>query len=173
MQSLSHLLTAFALFLFSIAFSFAQNQTSGFCSSEPYTQFDFWEGNWKVYDTKGTLIGTNKLVKMQNNCVMQENWESKTSPNKGTSYNYYNKADETWNQVWVDNSGFVLTLKGRFKDGKMVLESPLQTTPKGNFYNRLTWYQQKDQSVIQIWERLNENKQVVNEVFRGIYRKNS
>lgn len=59
------------------------------------------------------------------------------------------------------------------KDGKMVLESQMQKTPKWSFYNRLSWYQQKDKSVIQIWERLDENKKVVNEVFRGIYKKNS
>lgn len=59
------------------------------------------------------------------------------------------------------------------KDGKMVLESQMQKTPKGSFYNRLSWYQQKDKSVIQIWERLDENKKVVNEVYRGIYKKNS
>ena len=92
-----------------------------------------------MYNVKGDLIGTNKILKLQNNCVMQENWESKTSANKGTSYNYYNKANDTWNQVWVDNSGFVLVLQGKFTNGKMVMESELQKTPKGNFYNRLTW----------------------------------
>ena len=173
MRFITTLLTLLMIYFLSIFSSSAQNQKPKFCSSEKYKQFDFWEGDWNVYNVEGKLIGTNKLIKMYNNCVMQENWVSKTSPNRGTSYNYYDKADDTWNQVWVDNSGFTLVLKGRMKERKMILESQMQKTPKGNFYNRLSWYQQKDNSVIQIWERLDENKKVVNEVFRGIYKKNS
>lgn len=98
----------------------SQNTQKAPCSIEKYSQFDFWEGSWTVYNTKGNIIGTNKLVKMQSNCVMQENWISKTGPSRGTSFNYYNKIDDSWNQVWVDNSGFSLVLKGKLIDGKMV-----------------------------------------------------
>ena len=149
-----------------------QNTKKAPCSGEKYSQFDFWIGNWNVYDTSGKLIGTNKLVKMQNNCVMQENWESKTSPSKGTSYNYYNRTDDSWNQVWVDNSGFSLVLKGKLVDGKMVLKSDLIKSKKGNFYNRVTWSKNKDNSVTQVWEYLDKNGKVISEAFRGIYKKN-
>ena len=77
--------------------SYAQNETV--CSGEKYTEFDFWEGNWNVYDQNENLIGENKLVKMQDNCVLQENWISTTSKNKGTSYNYYDKNDGKWHQI--------------------------------------------------------------------------
>lgn len=150
-----------------------QNVQKAPCSGEKYAQFDFWEGNWNVYDTKGKLIGTNKLIKMQSNCVMQENWESKTSPNKGTSYNYYNKVDDTWNQVWVDNSGFSLVLKGNLVDGKMILKSDLIKGKKGDFYNRVTWSKNPDGSVTQVWEYLNKEGKVISEAFRGIYKKAS
>lgn len=115
-----------------------QNKKKSPCAGEKYSQFDFKEGNWKVFDTKGNLIGKNRLVKMQSNCVMQENWESKTSNSKGTSYNYYNKVDDSWNQVWIDNSGFSLVLKGNLIDGKMILKSDLVKTAKGSYYNRVT-----------------------------------
>lgn len=173
MRLLTSLSVVLALYFMSIFSADAQTQQTNFCTGEKYQQFDFWEGDWKVYDTKGSLIGTNNIVKMQQNCVMQENWVSTTSNNRGTSYNYYNKADDTWNQLWVDNSGFVLELKGRFKEGKMVLDSQLQRSPKGNYYNRLYWQKQEDGSVLQVWERLDENKKLITEVFRGIYKKNS
>lgn len=151
----------------------SQNAKKIPCSGEKYQQFDFWEGNWNVYDVNGKLIGTNKLVKMQNNCVMQENWESKTSNNKGTSYNYYNKVDDTWNQVWVDNSGFSLVLKGKLVNGKMVLESDLIQSKKENYYNRVTWTKNDDNSVTQVWECLDKNHKVISEVFKGIYKRKS
>ena len=167
-------------FLFSIAFIFtlsfcnqfvAQNIQKAPCSGEKYTEFDFWEGSWNVYDTKEKLIGTNKLIKMHSNCVMQENWESKVGPSRGTSYNYYNKTDDSWNQVWVDNTGYSLVLKGNLIDGKMVLKSDLVTSAKGNYYNRVTWSKNPDNSVTQVWDYIDEEGKVLSEAFRGIYKK--
>ncbi|PQJ80763.1 hypothetical protein [Polaribacter porphyrae] len=159
------------LMLFFSSILKAQTTQKQPCSGEKYSQFDFWQGSWKVYDTKGKLIGTNKLIKMQSNCVMQENWESKTSSNKGTSYNYYNKTDDSWNQVWVDNTGFSLVLIGNLIDGKMVLKSELIKTKKGNYYNRVIWSKNTDGSVTQVWDYLNEKGKVISEAFRGIYKK--
>ena len=141
------------------------------CSGEKYQQFDFWVGDWNVYDTSNKLIGTNKLVKMQNNCVLQENWVAENSPSKGTSYNYYNKSDDSWNQVWIDNAGGSLVLKGKLIDGKMILKSDLIISKKGNYYNRITWSKNKDNSVTQVWETLNKEGQLISEAFRGIYKK--
>lgn len=167
------IVTAFVFFLM-ISFSnnlTSQNTKKKPCSSKKHSQFDFWEGSWVVYDTKGKILGTNNLIKMQNNCVMQENWESKTGPSRGTSYNYYNKADDSWNQVWVDNTGFSLVLKGKLVDGKMVLKSNIIETKKGKYYNQITWTKNDDNSVTQLWEYRNENHEIISEVFKGIYKK--
>lgn len=149
----------------------SQNTQKTPCSGEKYTQFDFWEGNWNVYNKAGKLLGTNNIVKMQSNCVMQENWTSKVGPSRGTSYNYYNKNNDSWNQLWVDNSGFSLILKGKLIDGKMVLKSELATSKQGNYYNRITWSKNEDNSVTQVWEYLNEKDKIISEAFRGIYKK--
>ena len=149
----------------------SQNVKKQPCSGEKYSQFDFWEGSWTVYDTKGKILGTNTLVKLQDNCVMQENWVSKSGPSRGTSYNYYNKVEDSWNQVWVDNSGFSLVLKGNLVDGKMILKSDLIKTEKGNYYNQITWSKNNDNSVTQLWEYRNEKGEIISEVFRGIYKK--
>ncbi|MEQ6123087.1 hypothetical protein AAON49_02660 [Pseudotenacibaculum sp. MALMAid0570] len=141
------------------------------CDTEKHNEFNFWVGDWNVYNTQGKLIGTNKILKMQSNCVMQENWESKTSPNKGTSYNYVNLTDGSWNQVWVDNSGYSLVLKGNLIEGKMVLKSELVKGQKGEYYNRVTWTPNKDGSVTQLWEFVSTKGKVIQEAFRGIYKK--
>lgn len=167
------IIVSLVLFL-SMSFSNAivsQNTKKQSCFGEKYSQFDFWEGSWTVYDTKGKVLGTNKLVKMQSNCVLQENWTSKTSSNRGTSYNYYNKTDDSWNQVWIDNTGFSLVLKGNLIDGKMVLKSDIIKTEKGNYYNQITWSINEDNSVTQVWEYLNEKGEIISEAFRGIYKK--
>ena len=157
------------LILFATGFVSAQNQNP--CNTDEHNQFNFWVGDWNVFNVQGKIIGTNKIVKMHNNCVMQENWESKTSANKGTSYNYYNLVDKTWNQVWVDNSGYSLVLKGNLKDDSMILTSELVTTKKGNYYNRLSWTRNDDGSVTQVWDYVNPKGKVIQETFRGIYKK--
>ncbi|MBG7612636.1 hypothetical protein IU405_10295 [Polaribacter sp. BAL334] len=149
----------------------AQNQNEAPCSGEKYEQFDFWEGNWKVYDKEGDLVGTNKVVKLQDDCVLQENWASKLSSNTGTSYNFYNTANGTWNQIWIDNSGFTMNLKGHFRDGKMVLKSELIHAKPRSFANQITWKKNKDNTVTQIWTTVDENGKILYEIFYGIYKK--
>ena len=152
-------------------FTYSQTSKKAPCSGEKYSQFDFWEGNWNVYNSEGKLVGTNELIKMQNNCVMQENWVSKSGPSRGTSYNYYNKTDDSWNQVWVDNSGFSLVLKGKLIDGKMILKSDIIQGKKGKYYNQITWSKNKDNSVTQVWEYFKPDGKLISETFRGIYKK--
>lgn len=149
----------------------AQNKAKIPCSSQEYSQFNFWVGNWDVYDTQNKLIGHNKVVQVPNACAIQENWTSKTSKSKGTSYNYYNKVDNSWNQVWVDNSGFSLTLKGTYNDNRMTLKSSIIKSNKGDYYNQIIWTKNNDGSVMQVWNYIDERQTIIKEVFKGIYKK--
>lgn len=140
------------------------------CCTEPYRSFDFWIGDWKVYDINGKVVGKNTIVKQYDNCVLLEKWTS-SGVNRGTSYNYYNKKDATWNQVWIDNSGFSLVLKGNYKNGKMVLKSKLLNGKNGKYYNQITWTKNPDGTVTQVWDIFDEKNKKVQEAFKGIYKK--
>jgi len=62
-------------------------------------------------------------------------------------------------------------LKGSFIRGAMVLKSELlQGQQNRSYYNRITW-EPVSGEVIQTWELLNENQEVVKMVFKGFYRK--
>lgn len=160
-----------AIFSFTPLLMNSQNNKQFPCSSKEYKQFDFWVGNWNVYDINDKLIGTNKVAKTPNACAIQENWESKTSNSLGTSYNYYNAKDKTWNQLWIDNSGYSLNLKGNFTNKKMILKSKLIKSEKGNYYNQITWTNNNDNSVTQVWDLISEQKVKIKELFRGNYKK--
>lgn len=140
------------------------------CCNEPYKSFDFWVGDWTVFDVNDNVIGTNTIEKLYDGCVLQEKWNSSTN-NKGTSYNYYNKNDNSWNQVWIDNSGFSLVLKGNYSDGKMILKSDVLKSENGNYYNQITWVKNEDGTVTQIWDIFDENGKKTKELFRGKYKK--
>jgi hypothetical protein len=141
-----------------------------FCCEDEYNQFNFWLGEWQVYDTTGILVGENSISPVQDHCVLVENWKSKSGT--GTSYNYYNKADSTWNQVWIDNKGRPLVLKGKFSDGKMILRSKLTKGQKiKEFYNQITWQKMPDETVVQTWEALDPNFKSIAVIFKGVYKK--
>jgi len=159
------------IFAFAGTETYSQNKNKIPCTSSAYKQFDFWIGSWNVYDSKNNLIGKNNVVKMKNACAIQENWSSKTSTSKGTSYTYYNAIDKSWNQVWVDNVGGSLILKGFYKNNKMVLKSKLISGKKGEYYNQITWFKNANGSVTQLWELLDIDNTSFNEIFRGTYKK--
>lgn len=149
---------------------FAQKSTCNCCDSE-YKQFDFWLGDWDVYNKKGVKVGSNKIISLQDSCLIQENWTS--TGQTGTSYNYFNKIDSTWNQVYIDNLGSVLELKGRFFNNTMILKSKLLKSVKTNYYyyNKITWKKINENEVSQVWEIVTEKENVINVVFYGIYKR--
>ena len=148
--------------------SFAQPAN---CNTDKHNEFDFWVGEWNVYDTSGKLLGTNIVTKDLDNCLIEEHWES-TGINKGSSYNYYNPADSTWNQLWVDNQGTILKLKGVASENKMTLRSDiLLSNNNKKYYNHITWTHNDDGSVTQTWMYRNERDEDIAIAFIGIYKK--
>jgi hypothetical protein len=150
----------------------AQSGNACACCSENHTAFDFWVGDWKVYNTGGKLIGTNKVLKLQEGCVVQENWEAANNTSTGTSYNFFDSSDSTWNQVWISSTGNVLNLKGNLsREGVMILKSELAMGTKGKYYNQITWSKNTNGTVTQRWDILNENGVPISNAFEGIYKK--
>lgn len=159
-----------SIFLFANFSGTAQQPENCICCTEKYTQFDYWVGNWDVYDLNEKLIGTNKITKEYDNCVLRENWKSQ-GKSRGTSYNFYDKSDDSWNQVWVDNTGFVLRLKGNQVDGNMVLKSELTTGKNGVFYHQISWIKNDNGTITQLWETFDNHDVKLSEPFKGIYKK--
>ena len=98
------------------------------CCTQVHTQFDFWIGSWETYNPDDTLAGNNIIEKIQDNCILRENWTSSSGGYTGTSYNFYNLLAQQWEQIWIDNGGQTLHLKGNLVDGSMVLSSDKRET---------------------------------------------
>lgn len=159
------------LFMSMIFVGFSQDQQQCPCCTESHSQFDFWIGEWNVYDTSGTLIGENEIVSLEDHCIISERWTGGKGTT-GRSYNYYNGQDQTWNQVWVDNGGNPLVLKGSWNGKAMVLKGEiLQGKQVKNYRNVVSWTPQSDGSVIQLWELHDADGTVLREIFKGVYKK--
>lgn len=151
------------------AFSFTQNVECACCTAE-HGKFDFWVGDWEVFNESGEKIGENLIEKLEDNCILNENWKGENG-SSGKSYNYYDSTDDTWNQLWLSNTGNILKLKGKAQLNKMVLKSKLIQGEKGSYYNQITWNKNSDGSVTQLWEIYDPQENLLNTAFEGTYRK--
>lgn len=141
------------------------------CCTEAYQQFDFWLGDWVVYDTAGTQVGLNSITKLEDNCILSEHWRG-AGGGTGRSYNYFNRMDSTWNQLWIDNKGLSLTLKGKAEKNRMTLRSERVVGKNGGgYFNQITWTKNEDGTVTQLWQAVNSDGDVVRTLFYGIYKR--
>lgn len=146
----------------------AKNSNS-VCDSDDQTTFNFWVGEWRVTDPKGKYAGDSKIVSVQDGCVIQENWRSATSDYTGTSYNAYNQKAKQWEQIWLDNKGGRLHLKGQRKAKQMILTTDAIPNKKGkSSYNQITWTANQDGTVRQYWEVYTQGESTTVS-FDGIY----
>ncbi len=162
--------TSILIFLLVFTSTAGIAQTTCNCCTESHKQFDFWVGDWDVYDTSGQKIGENKIEKLENNCIVSEKWQG-AKGSSGRSYNYFSLVDSTWNQVWIAGSGNQLILKGKADTNQMSLRSELIENEKGSYYNRITWTKNEDGSVTQLWEILNTSDQPISTAFEGVYKR--
>lgn len=157
------------LFIMTLNLS-AQTNTCN-CCTKKHAEFDFWVGNWDVSKPDGSPAGTNTIDKMQDNCILRENWTSTVGNFTGTSSNFYNAKTNQWEQLWLDNQGGVLHLKGNRKGNQMILQSDELKNDKGEpYFHRITWTLNDDGSVRQYWETITNDKDVT-VAFDGLYKK--
>ena len=113
-------------------------------------------------------------VKVEDNCVLRENWKSANPGYTGTSYNFYNLNTSKWEQLWIDNQGQHLKLVGDRVDNQMILKSESYKDKDGNdAYNRVIWTYNEDGTVRQLWETVTtiDGKENVVIAFDGHYKR--
>jgi hypothetical protein len=153
----------------------ATNAQPAACASPEYRQFDFWVGDWDVFDyssgEKGAPAGTNLVTKEFAGCVIQEHWTG-SQGGHGSSFNTYQPNEKKWHQVWVDDSGTFLNLIGEFKDGAMVLLGEHSGQQPGvSITERITWslVNNDPDQVRQFWQQSRDGGKTWNTAFDGLY----
>ena len=160
------------LLLTIIGFSSIYAQTNDCnCCTDRHSEFDFWVGTWTVTTSDGTVAGKNVIEKIQDQCIIQENWTSAKGKYSGTSNNFYNAKNKQWEQIWIDNQGGSLHLKGNRVGNQMILKSDEEKNKDGHpFYHSITWTNNADGTVRQLWETITNGKDITI-AFDGLYKK--
>jgi ketosteroid isomerase-like protein len=91
------------------------------CAAPAYRQFDFWAGDWDVFDVGSPIKVAHAQVDLiLGGCVLREDYQG-TDGHKGQSFTIYDAARKVWHQSWVTNRGELLEIEGRIEAGEMVL----------------------------------------------------
>ena len=86
--------------------------------------------------------------------------------------NFFEKLDKTWNQLWIDNQGNTLKLKGQFDGESMVLISdPAINRDNHIVINKITWTPLENGDVRQLWESSQDGGNSWQVLFDGNYSK--
>lgn len=81
-------------------------------------RFDFWVGDWDVFDARGNRVGQNRIELLEKGAIVSETWISARG-GTGRSINFVDPEDGLWKQVWVDAAGGVVRYSGGWTDGAM------------------------------------------------------
>jgi hypothetical protein len=99
----------------------AEDAKSGFCAAPIYRQFDFWAGDWDVFDVGSPIkVARARVDLILDGCVLREDYQG-SDGHKGQSFTIYDTARNVWHQSWVTNRGELLVIEGNMTAGEMVL----------------------------------------------------
>lgn len=135
-----------------------QPQAPPRCDTPEYRQFDFWVGDWTV-TSGGKPAGVNHVTLEEAGCLVHEHWTG-AGGGTGQSFNFYDRSDKRWHQVWVSSSGTVLFVSGQYADGKLEYA--------GEPHQKLTFFHNADGSVRQLWQSSADGK-TWQTLFDGLY----
>lgn len=136
--------------------------------SQNHRAFDFWIGTWDV-SNGGKKAGTNEIQLILGDCVLFENWTG-ASGFTGKSFNYYDGAEGHWRQIWIDDRGGVIEFTGQVREGVMYYTATTRNPADGSqTEHKLTFSQNDDGSVRQLWEQSNDAGATWQTVWDGHY----
>lgn len=92
----------------------------------PSQALDFWLGEWRVswWGADSSLQeGTNRIVKILDGTVIEEQFEAPGLNFRGKSLSVYHPKEGQWRQAWVDNQGGFISLTGNFTEEKKIFQT--------------------------------------------------
>ena len=140
-------------------------------TTEGFTDFDFWLGEWDVHLANGDLAGTNVITREERGCVLVERWTGATG-GTGMSVNYLDMATGEWVQVWNAAGGSQINIRGGLSDDGMLLEGTIHNVGGGvTAPFRGLWTPLPDGRVRQYFEQSNDDGETWVPWFEGFYTK--
>ena len=114
------------------------------CTSVESRQFDFWIGDWDVFERGDASQRAHVRVDpILDGCVLWERYEDATGL-RGESFSMYDAVRKHWHQTWLTNRGQLLTMEGQLERGEMVLVGDRHNSDGQEARVRGTWKADSD-----------------------------
>ena len=138
------------------------------CDSSQHRQFDFWVGEWQVSNKQNNNVSQSSISLINDGCGILEEYTT-TTGFQGKSLNIYDATTQQWHQTWIDNSGTLLQLNGKFEQGRMTLSGMTFDKDGKEVLNKIVWTPNADGTVRQQWLVSNEQGKKWQQIFDGLY----
>jgi ketosteroid isomerase-like protein len=114
------------IFILGVRLLPAEDEPPAPCTSPAHRQFDFWIGDWDVFEVRSpTKVAHVRIDSILNGCVLREDYQA-TDGHAGQSFTIYDATRNIWHQTWVTSQGVLLEIEGKFESGQMVLSGKNQ-----------------------------------------------
>jgi len=154
-------------------------QATRTCENPQHHQFDFWIGEWQVFDTAtGKLVGFSRIEKQLKGCALVQNivwladdeWRRSDLDYRLSGIGVSVVQGDRWSMFWADNYGGSTVVEGRQqRDGSMLFETPTDGAGKAV---RGVWKPNDDGSVRNITYRSMDAKKTWTPFIDWLYRPN-
>lgn len=125
------------------------------CTAPAQRQFDFWVGDWDVFERGDPRhrVARARVSLILDGCVLLEEYDG-ADGHRGKSFTLYDIATKRWRQTWVTNRGEVLDIQGGLDpSGAMVLSGSDRDPAGAPRQVRGRWIAETDGAVREIAER--------------------
>jgi hypothetical protein len=100
------------------------------CETREHRQFDFWIGQWEVFDRGGTTkVADVRVDAILDGCVLKEEYSDPDGLH-GSSFSSYDVTTRRWQQTWVTNRGQLLVINGALEGQALVFSGWRHDGPK-------------------------------------------
>jgi hypothetical protein len=162
-----------AVFFLATGIASAQSAPQPVCVTDEYRQFDFWVGQWDVYDPRtNELVAHSLIEKLYDGCAVRENWLPLKGKGGG-SLNSYRADRRQWIQIWTDWQNAFNEYRGGLENGSMVMTGTSTSAAGKESPARMTFEPQKDGSVIQTGYSSTDSGKTWQLNYQFVYRKSA
>lgn len=117
--------------------------------------FDFWIGDWDLtwVNAQGIeMKGTNRIIKILDGKVIQENFTNLQNGYKGMSLSVFNPRTKIWHQAWTDSNGGYFNFSGAHEDGYKTFKTDTQKLGDKKIIKRMQFKNITNNSLMWDWE---------------------
>ncbi len=162
------LAAAWALLVFAPAAQAAPAHIAPACASKHHREFDYFIGNYNVFDASGKQIGTDEVTAEMNGCALLERWHGRRVEGRG--YSAYDDSRRQWVQTFFQNDGTVLIFRGNMTPQGILLSGTDYAKP-GVLENNRVLFRPRSDGFEEYWTTSTDGGHTWRAVFDGFFRR--